>query len=418
MFELNNPIKKLCPKLEKNVNINPNIIIFSFIFTFFSSFGQSFFIGLFNTSIRSDLNISHGQFGSIYALATLLSSFTLIWVGKKIDDLKLINYSFLVISLLFFSSIFFSFVTNITLLLVGIFLLRLSGQGLMSHTATTSISRYFDLNRGKALSVTWLGLSAAEFIMPITIVFFLSIYSWRSIWLSIGLLVVLFLPILSFLTIKKIKLSSREKQVAKLKRNRIKSWKRRELLLDPKFYLISLVMLALPAINTGVFVYQSFILESKDWGEFVIAKSFMVYAILSVVTLFISGPIIDKYKSRKILQLMNIPTLFAMLILFYSDYYISSYFVLGLMGISNGLANVLGSTTWAEIYGVKYIGSIKALTTAMMVFSTAFGTAVFGLIIDSGYSIEVIAMISSTYIIIANILIIIFKRHIKPVLVK
>jgi len=401
-----------------NIKLSFKIIIFGFIFTFFSSFGQSFFIGLFNTSIRSDLNISHGQFGSIYALATLLSSLTLIWVGKKIDDLKLINYSFLVISLLFFSSIFFSFITNISLLLVGIFLLRLSGQGLMSHTATTSISRYFDLNRGKALSVTWLGLSAAEFIMPITIVFFLSIYSWRSIWLSIGLLVVLFLPILSFLTIKKIKLSSREKQVAKLKRNRIKSWKRRELLLDPKFYLISLVMLALPAINTGVFVYQSFILESKGWGEFVIAKSFMFYAILSVVTLFISGPIIDKFKSRKILPLMNIPTLLAMLILFYSNNYISSYFVLGLMGISNGLANVLGSTTWAEIYGVKYIGSIKALTTAMMVFSTAFGTAVFGLIIDSGYSIEVIAMISSTYIIIANILIIIFKRHIKPVLVK
>ena len=41
-------------------------------------------------------------------------------------------------------------------------------------------------------------------------------------------------------------------------------------------------MLALPAINTGVFVYQSFILESKNWGDFVIAKSFMFYAILSV----------------------------------------------------------------------------------------------------------------------------------------
>jgi len=401
-----------------NIKLNFKIIIFGFIFTFFSSFGQSFFIGLFNSNIRSDLNISHGQFGSIYALATLLSSLTLIWLGKKIDDLKLIYYSYFVVSLLFFSSIFFSFTSNITLLLVAIFLLRLSGQGLMAHTATTSISRYFDLNRGKALSVTWLGLSTAEFIMPITIVFFLSIYSWRSIWLSIGLLVILFLPIISFLTIKKIKLSSREKRVAKVKRNNTKSWKRREILLDPKFYLISLVMLALPAINTGVFVYQSFILESKGWGEFVIAKSFMFYAILSVVTLFISGPIIDKFSSRKILPLMNIPSLLAMLILFYSDNYISSYFVLAFMGISNGLANVLGSSTWAEIYGVKHIGSIKALTTAMMVFSTAFGTAVFGLIIDLGYTIEVIAFISLTYIIVTNILIIIFKSKIKPVLIK
>jgi predicted MFS family arabinose efflux permease len=402
------------------LNIKPSIkiIIFGFIFTFFSSFGQSFFIGLFNSNIRADLNISHGQFGTIYALATLISSFTLIWVGKKIDDFKLIYFSLFVILLLFFSSIFFSFVNNIYLLFFGIFFLRLSGQGLMSHTATTSISRYFNLNRGKALSVTWLGLSSAEFIMPITIVFFLSIYSWRSIWLSIALLIILFLPILSFFTIKKITLFSREKDSFNLKKQNIKNWTRKEVLLDPKFYLISLVMLALPAINTGVFVYQSFILESKNWGDFVIAKSFMFYAILSVSTLFISGPIIDKYSSKQILPLMNIPSLFAMVILFYSDNHISSYFILGLMGISNGLANVLGSSTWAEIYGVKFLGSIKAMTTAMMVFSTAFGTAVFGIIIDLGYPIETIAMVSFTYIIGANVLILIFKSKIKPVLVK
>jgi len=87
-----------------NIKLSFKIIIFGFIFTFFSSFGQSFFIGLFNSSIRADLNISHGQFGAIYALATLLSSFSLIWIGKKIDDFKLIHYSLFIIFLLFFSS--------------------------------------------------------------------------------------------------------------------------------------------------------------------------------------------------------------------------------------------------------------------------------------------------------------------------
>jgi len=400
------------------IKLSIKIIIFGFIFTFFSSFGQSFFIGLFNSNIRTDLNISHGQFGTIYALATLISSFILIWVGKKIDDFKLINFSLFVVFLLFFSSIFFSFINNVYLLFIGIFLLRLSGQGLMSHTATSSVSRYFDVNRGKALSVTWLGLSLAEFIMPITMVFFLSVYSWRSIWISIALLIILFLPTISFLTIKKIKLSSREKINFLSKKNNIKNWTRKEILLDPKFYLISLVMLALPAINTGVFVYQSFILESKNWDEFVIAKSFMFYAIFSVTTLFFSGPIIDKFTSRKILPLMNIPSMLAMLILFYYESYISSYFLLGLMGISNGLANVLGSSTWAEIYGVKYIGSIKALTTSMMVFSTAFGTAIFGIIIDYGYSIEVIALTSFAYILVTNVLIIFFNHKIEPVLLK
>ena len=79
----------------------------------------------------------------------------------------------------------------------------------------------------------------------------------------------------------------------------------------------------------------------------------------------------------------------------------SSFVFFGLLGVTIGLANVLGSSTWAEIYGVKFIGSIRALTTAFMVFSTAFGTAVFGILIDNGFSIEHIAFISGVYIVIS-----------------
>ena len=104
-----------------NLNLNKKVIIFGFIFTFFSSFGQSFFLGLFNPSIRSDLNISHGQFGTIYASATICSSLILVWAGKKIDEYKLFNYSFFVIILLFLSTLFFSFINNIFLLGVGVF---------------------------------------------------------------------------------------------------------------------------------------------------------------------------------------------------------------------------------------------------------------------------------------------------------
>ena len=173
-------------------------------------------------------------------------------------------------------------------------------------------------------------------------------------------------------------------------------------------------MLAMPWIATGVFVYQSFISESKDWGTFVIAQSFMVYSILSVLTLLGSGFLIDKFTSRKLLIFMNIPLLFSTLLLFYFDNPITSFIFLGLIGITNGLANVLGSSTWAEIYGVRHIGSIKALTTAFMVFSTAFGTALFGLLIDRGFTIEYIALISILYISISLSILLIIKNTIEP----
>jgi predicted MFS family arabinose efflux permease len=170
----------------------------------------------------------------------------------------------------------------------------------------------------------------------------------------------------------------------------------------------------MPWIATGVFVYQSFIIESKEWGAFVIAQSFMVYSILSVLTLLISGFLIDKFTSRKLLIFMNIPLLLSSLVLIFFDIPLSAFIFLGLIGISNGLANVLGSSTWAEIYGVRHIGSIKALTTALMVFSTAFGTALFGILIDKGFSIEQIALVSSIYISISIILLFFVRNKLNP----
>ena len=396
-------------------SLSLKVIIFGFIFTFFSSFGQSFFLGLFNSSIRETLSITHGQFGSIYASATLLSSFLLIWVGKKIDDINIFKFAFYVSLLLAFSCFFFSKISTIFFLFIAVFLMRFSGQGLMSHTATTTISRYFTRSRGKALSASWFGLSTAEFILPILIVYLLSITAWQNIWLFISLLIVIFLPFVSFTLIKNLNFDSREEvNENKFEEKKIKYWTRNEVLKDYRFYIICLNMLAMPWIATGVFVYQSYITESKGWGEFVIAQSFMAYSVLSVLTLLGSGFLVDKFTSRKLLFFMNIPLLISMLVLFYLNISISAYLFLGLIGISNGLANVLGSSTWAEIYGVKYIGSIKALTTALMVFSTAFGTALFGLLIDNGFSIEQIAFISLVYILISLSLLFLVRNKLNP----
>ena len=191
-------------------SLSLKVIIFGFIFTFFSSFGQSFFLGLFNLSIRDALSISHGQFGTIYASATLLSSFILIWLGKKIDEIDIFKFASLVTILLSFSCFFFSKISSITFLFFSIFLMRFSGQGMMSHTATTTVSRYFTKSRGKALSTIWFGLSSAEFILPVFTIFLLTLTDWRNIWIIISIVVILFLPLVSFLLIKKLNFESRE----------------------------------------------------------------------------------------------------------------------------------------------------------------------------------------------------------------
>ena len=399
-------------------SLSLKVIIFGFIFTFFSSFGQSFFLGIFNPSIRNELSITHGQFGSIYASATLLSSFILIWLGKKIDDIDIIKFSFLVILLLAFSCFFFSKISSIPLLFIAIFLMRFSGQGMMSHTATTTISRYFTKSRGKALSTGWFGLSTAEFILPVFTIYLLAITNWKNIWISASVIIIILLPLTTYFLVKNLNFDSRENSDDhEFNEDKIKHWKRFEVIKDYRFYIVCANMLAMPSIATGTFVYQSFILTSKNWGPYVIAQSFMAYSILSVITLFFSGFLIDKFTSRKLLVYMNIPLLLAVLVLIVFDSHISSFFFLGLIGITNGLCNVLGSSTWAEIYGVRYIGSIKALTTALMVFATAFGTALFGILIDAGFSIEQISMFSGIYIFASIFSLFLIRKRINPLII-
>ena len=393
------------------------VILFGFIFTFFSSFGQSYFLGLFNSSIRETLSITHGQFGTIYASATLCSSLLLIWVGKKIDDVNIFKFAFFVTILLSFACFFFSKITSIFLLFIAIFLMRFSGQGMMSHTASTTISRYFTKTRGRALSISWFGLSSAEFILPVLMVYLLTILDWQNLWLIFSITVLIVLPISSYLLIKNLNLDSRETESEDIKEIEIKQWKRVEVIKDYRFYIISLNMLAMPWIFTGFAVFQSFIQTSKGWGPYVIAQSFMSYSILSVLTLFLSGFLIDKFTSRKLLIYMNIPLLLAVIVLILFDTSITAFIFLGLVGISNGFANILGSSTWAELYGVKYLGSIKALTTALMVFATAFGTALFGFLIDIGFTVGNIAAVSGLYIFLSLILLFLVRKKLNPVII-
>jgi len=400
------------------VKSNFKIIIFGFVFTFFSSIGQSFFIGLFNSDIRAELNITHGEFGTIYGVATLCSSITLIWLGKKIDELKLVNYSILVTLFLFTAALFFSFVNGLIFLLVGIFFLRLSGQGLMAHIASTAISRYFERRRGKALSYIWLGMSLGEFLLPILIVYLLSFIYWRDLWIQTSIVILLILPLFSFFTVKHISISSREKENKNDKNKYLpaKSWTRREVLADLKFYTMLPALLAPSFVITGIVINQSFIIEAKGWGEYAIAKAFMFYSVFTVITLFLSGLLVDKFTSRKLLPILNIPLLISLIILIMLKHSYAAFVFMGLMGVTNGLTNVLLSSLWAEIYGVNYLGSIKALSGSLMVFSTALATAVFGLLIDLSFSIEDIAALCSVYVAISITLVLIFKKKYEPVL--
>ena len=394
---------------------NFQYLLFGFLMTFCSSFGQTFFLGIFNPFIREDLNLSHSEFGGIYSAATLVSSLTIIWLGKKIDDFKLRNFAIFVCISLFFAAVFMSQLSSLVHLLLAIFFLRLFGQGLMSHTSSTAMARYFDKNRGKALGVAWLGLSFGEGILPGLVIFLLNYLVWKKIWITIAVFLIVFvLPLIVFL-LKNFEDNSVEQEQSKKSEN-IKNWTRQEVLKDLRFYFLLPAVLCPAFLITGIFINQIYLFENLNWGINFIAPSFTAYAIFSVISLQLSGFLIDKFSALKILPFYLIPMILGLLFSLFFKFALSPVIFFILMAITNGTSNVLLTSTWSEMYGTKHLGAIRSITVSLMVFSTSLSPFLFGYLIDFGFNAKDITLFMVIYALFSNGLLLLRLKSYKPII--
>jgi MFS family permease len=340
-------------------------------------------------------------------LATLLSSFSLIWVGKKIDDFKIIYFAITACIFLAFSSFFLTLVTNIILLFFAIYFLRLSGQGLMTHTASTSMAKFFDLNRGKALSISWLGLSLGEGFLPYMIIFLMKFYSWKIIWLGISIFVLCLVVPFIFFILRSYQDGATEVSDSKKKDEAnptIKNWTRSEVIRDSNFYFLLPAVLGPGFLSTGIFINQIYIFESKQWSMLLLAQGFTLYAIVSVITLAVSGFLVDRFSAIKILPFYLLPTMGAYFLVITSSWAFTPIVMMTLIAMTNGTSSVLLTSTWSEIYGTKYLGGIRSVTISFFVFSTAIGPVLFGYLIDQQFTINQIFSMMLGYLILANAL--------------
>ena len=400
----------------KFIKLNFKYLFFGFLMTFCSSFGQTFFIGIFNPYIRQDLNLSHSEFGGIYSIATLISSIVIIWIGKKIDDFKLINFAIFVILSLLFSAVFMNQLTGYIHLIFAFFFLRLFGQGLMSHTSSTAMAKFFTTNRGKALGISWLGLTLGEGILPGLVTLLINFINWKQIWLIIAVfLLIIVLPLVIYL-LNDFKDNSVENERLKINLN-IKNWTRLEVLKDVKFYFLLPAILCPPFLITGIFINQFFLFENFNWGANYIAPSFIAYAIFTLISLQISGFLIDRYSAIRVLPFYLIPMIFGFIISIILKFWISPILFFIFIAITNGAANVLITSTWSEMYGTKHLGAIRSVTVSLMVFSTSLAPVLFGYLIDFGLSSKEIIYTMLVYTIFSNLLLLTKIKSYRPVII-
>lgn len=379
---------------------NKRLISFGFILTFFSSFGQTFLLSLYVPKIVNDFQLSNSVFGGLYAIATVGSSLILIYAGKLIDNTDLRKYTLWSAFLLMASCLIMAFSVHIVMIFIGLLGLRFAGQGLLSHISNTTISKFFDKSRGKALSITSLGYSSGEGLFPVLVSLIITYAGWRtSLLTNSAAVAVLLIPFIWFSLSKSVAMNLESDE-----QKGTRDFSRKYLLKDKQFYLLALNSAVLPFLVTGLFLYQSALADFKNWDIEWLSFCFMGFAIGRSVFSLLSGQLIDRYSAVSLLPLYLIPFLTGLFLLLWVDHFYAGLVYLILTGVSVGLAVPVKSAAIAEIYGSANLGSIRSVFTTLMVLSTALSPLLFGLLLDWGYSFAYILLTGIIGVIFISVL--------------
>jgi len=363
-----------------------SLLGFGFALTFLSSFGQTFLVSLFVPSFLEDFALTQGGFGALYAAATLASAAFLPWAGAMIDRVRLNRFSVGVVILMATSAGILAVAWNPWVLLLGLFGVRLAGQGLSSHTALTAMARYHGATRGRALALSGLGFSAGEALLPLAASVALGTLGWRASWGIIGALVgVAFIPSL-LLLLRRSGVELDPARVAIPRRDGgSRSWSRRDVLRDPRFLGILPAALLTPFWITGLFLYQTSIAEAKGWSLPLLASAFLAYAAMRVAASLSAGGLVDRFSARQIFPLTLLPMAAALFLLLGSAAPAPvAYLYMAGLGVSVGMGATVKPALWAELYGVEHLGAIKSLMGTLMVVSTAASPLLLGVLLDRG----------------------------------
>ncbi|MGM0423181.1 MAG: MFS transporter [Pseudomonadota bacterium] len=384
---------------------------FGFLLTFSCNLGRTFFIGLYSSDIRADYGLSNGDFGALYGAATLFSAAMLIWIGRLVDRIDLRIYTLCVIITMALACMLMYLGTSVLYLGIALALLRLSGQGLMPHISKTSMGRYFESARGRAVSIAHLGINAGQITLPLIAAILIAGFGWRESWGIYAMGMVLLIVPLALILLKghgerhrkwEAEMTVAESQTGQ--HSRMKSPLREGVFKDKRFFIILPGFLSFALFSTSVFFFQGELLAEKGWDEDLFAMSFPFFAVATMLTTMASGFLIDRMGTLKVLPFIYLPFIIALIGLTIGEQPIWLPMMMCLIGMTAGSLSVASGTLWAELYGTRILGAVRSFVMSIMVLGTAVTPAIVGFLYDADVSVAATYIGFAIYMLVFGII--------------
>ncbi|WP_417258523.1 MFS transporter [Celeribacter sp.] len=358
-------------------------MLVGFLLTLTSSYGQTYFISIFAADIRAEFGLSHGSWGAIYSIGTTASAVVMIWAGVLTDHFRVRVLAPVILVGLAIACLAMSAVPSVALLVVVIFMLRFTGQGMTSQIAMVAMARWFQATRGRALSIASLGFAFGQAMLPLIFVALMAAIGWRQSWLVAAGLAVFLIPVILWCLAQERTPKSIADSTSAIGMDG-RMWTRGELLKHWLFWLCVPLLLGPPAWGTALFFQQVHLAEVKGWSLVEYVSLYPWFTITSVSATFLVGMGVDKFGAGRILPLVPLPFMIGFIVISFSTVPIIAGIGLMIVGLGMGMQGTVVGAFWAEHYGTRYIGSIKSAAAAVMVFGSAIGPGVSGYLIDFG----------------------------------
>ena len=362
---------------------NSRWLLAAMLVTFSSSYGQTFFISVFAGEIRAEFGLSHSAWGGIYTLGTTISAVAMVWGGVLVDHFRVRVLGPVILIFLAISCLAMASVGAAWALVPIIFALRFTGQGMMSHIGMVATARWFTKTRGRAMSVASLGFSFGSAVLPVIFVALLAFVDWRWLWVAAAAMALVSAPVILLLLRKERtpKSISNESQATGM--NGI-HWNRANVLRHWLFWLMVPALLGPAAWSTALFFQQVHIAEVKGWTHLEFVALFPLHVGAVIVTTIATGWFIDHFGTNRLMPYYLLPFIAGFLVIGWANSLFFAAIGMMLIGIAGGIGNTLVGAFWAEHCGTRFLGSIKAVAAAVMVFGSAIGPGVSGWLIDRG----------------------------------
>lgn len=365
-----------------------------------SSPGQTFGFAFFNPHFQRALSLTPTQLSTAYLFATLLAAVPLSYVGSLTDRFGLRKSLFATVTALSLGCLLLAATSNIAMLCLSFFVMRLLGPGMMVLLANNTLAAWFDKRLGKASGAMQLSMAGAVALIPAGMLVLINNFGWRQAYVIIGCgTAIVLLPVLWFLyrespeevgqtldgfapgpqVLPAVPAGIAEQ--AKLTQPAA-SFTLQEAMRTPAYWVLIAATSAWAMIGTAIVFHMEALFSARGIAETTMQLAPTALAVGMATMQLCGGVLADRVAIRFLVMLAIGGIGTSSLAVMAAPGAKTLLAAFTLYGLSQGLMSVIAGTAWARFFGRAHLGKIRGTALTAAVAASAVGPLALGLSVD------------------------------------